>query len=243
MQERERHVASALLVLLLVLWGGFVVHSSPDFPGSLPGSLIGIAAAVLMFVPLAYLLIKRIGFLKRAVTRRVSMRTLLAWHIYAGLLGPILALVHSAHRFDSVIGISLTFLMLLAVLSGFTGRYLLGQVGSGLRDKQQLLASLKKTYLETAAAGSTAAVAAAGFHLLPWAGIALRRDGAGGAATRRLAELVDAIASVEYAIKAHEAFRTWFRRWLRFHIALSMTLYVLIVVHVASEIYFGLRWL
>ena len=117
MKERERYVATGLLVLLLVLWGGFVFHRSPEFPGSLAGGVIGIIAALLMFVPLLYLIIKRVKPLKSRVTRTVSMRTMLTWHIYTGLAAPILALIHSGHRFDSTLGISMTLLMLLVVIS------------------------------------------------------------------------------------------------------------------------------
>lgn len=243
MQERERTVATGLLILLLVVWGGFVVHRSPAFPGSLTGSLIGIAAAVLMFVPFLYLLVKRLPFLRSRVTRRVSMRTLLAWHIYAGLIAPILALVHSGHRFDSAIGTSLTFLMLLAVLSGFTGRYLMRLLGGGIREKQQQLASLKKAYLEVGVVPAAPPMGAGRVLSLFAPDFMARGATSPQGANRQLVSLVDAIASLEYAIKAHEAIRTWFRRWLRFHITLSMTLYVLLLVHIYSEIHFGLRWL
>ena len=98
MKERERLVVSGLVVLLLILWLGFFVHRSARFAGSLWGGILGVSGAVLMLVPLAYLLIKRVSPLKQWVTHRVSMQTLLAWHMYAGILGPILALLHTGHR-------------------------------------------------------------------------------------------------------------------------------------------------
>jgi hypothetical protein len=86
MKERERVVVSGLVVLLLILWLGFFVHSSPRFAGSLWGGVFGVTGAVLVLVPLAYMIVKRISPLKKQVTRWVSMRTLLNWHIYAGIV-------------------------------------------------------------------------------------------------------------------------------------------------------------
>src|SRR5690606_3633140 len=100
-------------------------HRSPRFPGSAIGGVLGVSGAVLMLIPLAYLIVKRIKILNRWVTRFVSMRTLLTWHIYAGVLGPILVIFHSSHKFDSALGIALTVMTLIVVLSGFVGRYLL----------------------------------------------------------------------------------------------------------------------
>ena len=54
MKERERVVASGLVILMLLLWLGFIVHLSPRFPGSLWGGVLGVSGALLMLWPLAY---------------------------------------------------------------------------------------------------------------------------------------------------------------------------------------------
>src|SRR6266852_914904 len=108
MQEREQLMVTGFVALLLVLALGFYVHRDPRFPGSLAGSVLGVAAAALMLIPLAYLVVKRLSLLKQCVTRAVSMHSLLAIHIYAGVLGPILGVLHSGHKFNSPLGISLT---------------------------------------------------------------------------------------------------------------------------------------
>ena len=69
MKERDRLVVSGLVALLLVLWLGFLFHSSPRFAGSLWGGVLGVSGAILMVVPLAYLVVKRIPLLKKTVTR------------------------------------------------------------------------------------------------------------------------------------------------------------------------------
>ena len=60
---------------------------------------------------------------------------------------------------------------------------------------------------------------------------------------RRILRLVDAISDIDYSIRIHDTAKLWFKRWLKFHISISMILYVLIIFHITAEIYFGLRWL
>ncbi len=47
---------------------------------------------------------------------------------------------------------------------------------------------------------------------------------------------------MEYAIKTHEQFKSWFGKWLKFHIALSVVLYALMALHIWAAVHFGLRW-
>ena len=251
MKERERLVVSGLVVLLLLFWLGFLVHRSPRFAGSLWGGVLGVSGAVLMLVPLAYLIVKRIGPLKKAVTKRFSMRTLLAWHIYAGVLGPILVLLHTGHKFVSPLGIALTAVTLLVVLSGFAGRYLLNQFSQTIREKKEMLTLLELTYRETAtelaAHPEQAAVLRplSGFFTRLMAGVSITAGGTGPGPTSasvRALRLAESMADLEYAIKTHETFKRWFANWLKFHIAISFILYGLLAMHVWAGIYFGLRW-
>ena len=139
MKEREGVIVSGVLTVLLLGWLGFLVHRSPRFPGSGVGAVFGIAGAVLMLVPLAYPIAKRIPFLHARITAHVSMQSLLALHVYAGIFGPLLAIIHTGHKFDSGLGITLTAVMLLVVVSGFAVRYLLTYVTHDIKDKLVLL--------------------------------------------------------------------------------------------------------
>lgn len=252
MQERERPIVTGLVLLLVVLTLGFYIHRDPRFPGSLTGGVLGISAAALMLVPLIYLIIKRIPPLKRAVTPAVSMRTLLAIHIYAGVLAPILGILHSGHKFQSPLGIALTTMMVIVALSGFVGRYLMGQITAGARDQQQLLSGLRREYDRVADDLVQSPNQAA--TLRPLAGFFTRlaapffvrdRSGPAGppsAATRAL-RLSESMADLEYAIKTREVAKAAFGRWLACHIVIAIVLYALLAVHVWSVWYFGIRWL
>lgn len=249
MKENEKTIVGALIVLMLLLWLGFVVHRSPRFAGSLAGGVLGVAGAALMLVPLAYMLVKRVGPIKRVVTRRVSMRALLAWHIYAGILGPILGLLHTGHKFDSPLGIALTVMMIVVVLSGFVGRYLMGQTSQTIREKREMLTQLELAYRATA--GELAARPEQAAILRPMAGLWRRlaagavlpvRAAAAAPAAVRALRLSESIADVEYALKTHETAKRLFGAWLKLHILISFILYALLALHVWAGIYFGLRW-
>jgi hypothetical protein len=251
MHEREQGMITGLVILLLVLTLGFYVHRDARFPGSLAGGMLGLSATALMLIPLVYLFVKRLPWLKQGVTQAVSMRSLLAIHMYAGVLGPILGVLHSGHTFNSPLGISLTAMMIVVVLSGFVGRYLMKTMTTDMRQQQQLLAGLRVAYDRVAAelaqdAGQTAA-------LRPFAGfigrlVAAFFVDAGRAAAQpipaaaRALRLAESMADLEYAVKTHEVFKHAFGRWLACHIIISLLLYLLLALHIWSAWYFGLRW-
>lgn len=254
MKEREKIIATGLTILLLILWLGFMVHRSPRFAGSALGGLLAVTGSLLMLFPLFYMCIKRSKRLKKWVTKSVSMRTLLTLHVYAGIIGPILVLLHTGHKFNSLIGVFLTGLTLIVVLSGFVGRYMMRQFSTEIREKKEMLNELQRAFARAAKAIEENPVRAEA--LRSFTGIFSRVIGSLFVRTidpnsemqsrtiqpKEAIRLAEAIADVEYAIKTHEKFKTWFGKWLKIHIVLSFALYVLMAVHVYFAIYFGLRW-
>ena len=251
MKERERLVVGGMVAVLLIVWLGFLFHSSPRFAGSLAGGVLAITGSALMLVPLAYLIIKRIKRLKNFVTRWVSMRTLLAWHIYAGVLGPILVLLHTGHKYESPLGIALTTMTIVIVVSGFIGRYLMSLISQEIKEKKAMLDQLRGAYdeaVEQVSSGDSEQVRRlrpfAGFFPRLAAGLFLADTPSNQSsnAALRSVRLAEAIADLEYAIRSHETFKSLFNAWLKVHIALSCVLYMLLVLHVWAAIHFGLRW-
>jgi hypothetical protein len=245
MKERERIVVTGVLGVLLFGWLGFLVHRSPRFAGSGVGAAFGIAGAVLMLVPLAYPIVKRIPALNGRITSHVSMQSLLAAHVYAGILGPVFAIIHTGHKFDSPLGIALTAVMLLVVVTGFAVRYLLTYVGHEISDKLLLLQTARGDLdsawgvLENSPAKMraipkapllTAGLASFGFEL------------PSGGATGEVTRIAESVADLEYAIRTHELLKRWFARSLKLHIILSVAFYVLLGLHVWAGIHFGLWW-
>lgn len=250
MREREPLVAGGLVALLVVLWLGFLAHRDPRFAGSGWGGVLGVSGAALMVASLAYSAVKRVRPLKAWVTRRVSMRAVLGWHMYAGLLGAVLGLLHTGHKFDSPLGVALTGAMLVAVLSGYVGRHLMKQVALEVSEKRELLTRLEAAYRETA--GELAAHPEQVALVRPWSGAWGRlaaslfrvfpRTARPPAAVRAM-QLAESMADVEYAIRSHETFRWWFGFWLRVHVTASVLMYLLLALHVWAAVHYGLRWL
>ena len=131
-------------------------------------------------------------------------------------------------------------------MSGFTVRYLLTFVTQEIKDKLLLLQTargdldsawgvLEKSPVEMRGLPK-APVFTAG---LASVGIELPFGGPAGEVIRT----AEGVADLEYAVRTHELFKRWFGRSLKLHILLSVILYLLLALHIGSEIYFGLRWL
>ncbi len=224
MRDRESTIVGLLVLLMVTVWLGFLLHSSPRFAGSLSGGALGVSGTILMLVPLgAYGVTKRVRTIRRWVTGWMSMRTLLAVHIYTALVGSILVLLHTGHKFDSPLGMALTATVLLVVLSGFVGRYLMSHISQGLREKREMLGGLQLGFQQ------------------------MREDLARqnvehAESVSSVSAVVGGIADLEYSIAVHGWVRKWFQKWLRFHRVISGVLCFLLALHVWSGIYYGLRW-
>ncbi len=244
MRERGGLLATILVVLLLFFWGRFLFHADPRFPGTLVGSALAIVGTALMIVPLAYSVAKHLF-----KVRGSSLRTFLAVHIYGGLVGAILVILHTGHKFDNPVGVLLTTMTLIVVLSGFVGRYLLQACSRTLgekrteRDRLELL--LETTHIQLAAVvndpdravrGRAPGILAAVFPFTV-------RDAAVREALKEARGLAGAGAMLDASIALHERMQSWFRLWMRFHFGLTTILYLLLAVHVLLVSYYGLRWL
>ena len=246
MKEREGIIVTGGVCVLLLAWLGFLLHRSPRFPGSGVGAVFGIAGAVLMLVPLAYPIAKRIPFLYARITRHASMQSLLALHVYAGIFGPLLALIHAGHKFDSLLGVTLTAVMLLVVVSGFAVRYLLTYVNQEIKDKLVLLQTARG---DLDSAWGVLENSPAEMRALPKAPLLMAGLGSlgielpVGGPTGEVIRTAEGVADLEYAVRTHELFKRWFGLSLKLHIVLSVIFYLLLALHIVSGIYFGLRWL
>jgi hypothetical protein len=242
MSETEKLTVGALLTVLVLFVPGFVLHEAPRFPGSLGGSLLGIAGAALMVLLLIYPLVKHLAFLRQRVTKHVSMGTILTFHVYAGVLGALLGMLHTGHKFQSPLGITLVSSMLTVVLSGFVGRYYLAHLRVELRDQKTMLDTLRAEYDRMPV--ELAATAVAGSLLGPLRQWAVRLVPAfTGAPAIPVRQLVAAIAELEYAMRRREAIQRAFAAWMFVHIAAAIVMYSALGLHIWNGVYFGLRWL
>ncbi|ACS39681.1 MULTISPECIES: iron reductase [Methylorubrum] len=234
MSRTERLTVEVVLTLLLFLVPAFVLHTSPRFAGSLAGFALGVAAATLMVSLLIYPLAKYSTRLKSWITRVAPMGALLTFHVYAGVFGAFLAILHTGHKYQSPLGIALVIAMLVVVATGVVGRYYLPETSAELREEQSRLAILRSAYDRTAAAFAERQAledaAAAGISAPALRDVSVR-------------QLVEGIADLEYAVGSREAIKKTFMRWIVAHVVAAILMYLLLALHIAGEIYYGLRWL
>lgn len=245
MKERERIVVTGVLTVLFFAWLGFLFHRSPRFAGSGLGAAFGIAGAVLMLVPLAYMLIKRVPFLNAWITPHVSLQSWQTAHVYAGIFGPLLAIIHTGHKFNSWLGIALTAVMLLVVVSGFVGRYLLSYETQEIKDKLLLLQTARGDLDSAWGALENSPPEVRTLPKAPLLVAGLASLGLGiqsGGPVGEVTAIAESVADLEYAIRTHELFKRWCSVWLKLHLVLSILLYVLLGLHIWAGIHLGLRW-
>lgn len=247
-QDRQKSVALAFAALLLVLWLGFLVHRSPAFPRSSWGLTLGIVGGALMVVSAAYVFVKRVALIKQEVSRRHMAAQLLSFHVFAGLIGAIVAILHTGHRFQSPLAMWLTGSMLLLVATGIIGRYLYGYTVRELREKRELLSQLQQEFDGTATEiAATPELLGSLAKRSVWGratNFVLVKLGYGFAdpSLRRAVLLAEAIADVDYSVKSHDVLKRAFTRWLWAHIVLAAVFLLLLGVHIWSGLYYSLRW-
>lgn len=144
MENGSRKVHSAVLVILglaaaalvgWVLWNGTGYYTTAleerphhgDFrslrPAGQVGHGLGILGSVMVVVLLVYSLRKRIRFMQRWGDLSVWLR----YHIFLGVVGPILVTLHTSFKVDGLVAVSY-WSMVAVALSGVFGRYLYQQI-------------------------------------------------------------------------------------------------------------------
>jgi len=223
---------SGLFALLVV---GFVFHQSPTFAGSIAGHAMGIAGTFFMVLALAY------PFRKRVLKQR-GRKNPLNRHITYGLVGPVLVVIHSAHKFSSLIGLLTFLLLLLVVLSGIVGRYLYRRIKKTTRQQQRDLKLLKNRFERE----RNERISACNFLISESDNADADEndiDAEMEGVCRDLINEAGAIVEMEFSINFFDRTKALFSRWLTAHYLLSLFLFSLITVHVLSTFYYGLRWL
>ncbi len=122
MRRRSYELWYALLAIVLITltYALAVTHLNAESASSgLFGHLLGVVGFVLMLMTeTLYSLRKR--------SRRARWGRMASWlqfHIFTGLVGPYLVLLHTAWRFNGLAG-AVTLLTAVVVISGFIGRYI-----------------------------------------------------------------------------------------------------------------------
>lgn len=259
MKRGPRYELWAAAAVMAAAGGGYVLAAAdgPPRPGGPLGlSLAAAGLALMLWAEVGYTLRKRLRRFQRG-----SMRFWLRVHIFAGLAGAFLALLHSGGRFHGLAGI-LAWFTLLIVLSGLVGRFLYTSIPRTLEGAElslpHLLAECARTEQRLRACGLAPddplfeqQVPAAAWLLLlgqgpfQWARArAIRRrlrQLPGGLAGRReeVAGLLEARYSWLLEIRLLIACRRLLALWHAFHVPLGLVLFTLAAIHVAGALYYA----
>jgi hypothetical protein len=120
MRIRNIELWGALLAIVAItaLYMGVVWFSGVPAASGLLGHSIGILGFLLMLMTeILYSLRKRYTF-----ARWGKLQHWLSFHIFTGLVGPYLVLLHSSWKFNGLAGV-LMLMTVIIVISGFIGRY------------------------------------------------------------------------------------------------------------------------
>jgi hypothetical protein len=147
--------AAALAAIFFYLRDGWPYYSTPlierprheDFwslkPGGTLGHTFGVIGSSLMVVMLAYSIRKRARFLRNAG----RLRSWLDFHIFCGVVGPLLVILHSSFKVQGLVALSF-WSMIAVALSGVLGRYLYLQIPRTRAGDELTLAQVEEQRLE-----------------------------------------------------------------------------------------------
>lgn len=236
MTFQERNIAAYLSLFFVALFLTVFIHQSATFAGSLTGHLVGIGGAVLMFMALAYPVRKRI-------LGKKGKENPLTRHILYGLLGCSLALVHSAHKFGSAVGLILLVATFLLVFSGIVGFFLFRKVSRTLKDQKGDLDVLTDR-LE--AQRQDVRACAPRLDLEPVTESDIPNGDRETELERRCREAIDlahSVVELEYTVAVFSKVKRLFSMWTKVHYVLALCLFSILIVHILDVLYYGLRWL
>jgi hypothetical protein len=139
--RKEMAMAIGLCVFFAVLFGvGRALYNDRYYtPEEGLGYWLGLVGGVMMLLAFFYTAFKYVSKLRT----RAVMKHWLTIHIFFGLAGPILVMVHSTFHFGSLNGGVAFFAMVLVVVSGIMGRYLYSKTHYGLGGRKARVKDLQ----------------------------------------------------------------------------------------------------
>jgi hypothetical protein len=235
-------------------------------PSGLVGHSMGIVGFLMMLsTEILYSLRKRIpGF------HRGPMNLWLQAHIFTGIVGSYLVVLHSGWKFNGLAGV-LTLLTVVTVISGVVGRYIYTAVPRTLEgvevevfDLEEKIAAVDRNLqalgvdrAQTEAMTSTMHPARGLFLVLGRPIVRWRQRGrlrrvvqklvpqlkpAPRVAAAELYKLLKERQSLQLQINSLDATRQLLALWHLFHVPLSGALFALAGIHIAAALYYATYW-
>jgi hypothetical protein len=227
----------AIIAMVVIILDYFLIqtvyHEVPA-ASSFWGHALGVMGFILMLMTeVLYSLRKRSS---RARWGRMS--DWLEFHIFTGLVGSFMVLLHPGFQFRGLAGV-LSLLTVLVVLSGFIGRYIYTAVPRTADGVEIDLAVLEEQAAAMEVEISSLALASdtqpmAKVKNLPSMSGVMRTK------TRYLADLQRRRNRLKRVIRQRQTARRLFSLWHTIHIPLGLTLFTVAFVHIGAAIYYAL---
>ena len=261
MLQKSRELKYAVIAMVFITVAYLIVQGRlKEIPSasSLWGHSIGVLGFVLMLMTeVLYSLRKRS---KHA--RWGRMADWLEFHIFTGLVGPFLVLLHPGFQFKGLAGV-LSLLTILIVISGFIGRYIYTavprtadgvEIDLAILEAQAAGMAVELTALArhqiTQPVGTRRAVGAvntpgysSGYQLSEIIDSRLINQPVSGALrakARHLDELQHQHRKLLKVIRQRQTARRLFSLWHTIHIPLGLTLFLIAFIHIGAAIYYAL---
>ena len=122
--NRELWAALIVMVMITILYG-VVVYLTRGIPPA--SELFGHGIGILGFI---FMLMTETLYSLRKRSRSVRWGKMSMWlqlHIFTGLVGPYMVLLHTSWKFNGIAGAT-TLLTIIIVVSGFIGRYIFTRI-------------------------------------------------------------------------------------------------------------------
>lgn len=257
---------SFIAIVAITLFYAFIVAMLGGIPPAREffGHSLGIIGFIMMLMTeTLYSLRKR--------SRRAGWGKMASWldfHIFTGLVGPYLVLLHSSWKFNGLAGIAM-LLTVMIVISGVIGRYIYTAVPrtaegaeieadqlerniAGLDTELQLLLAespsdiripLQNTITQSGAKGSSMLIFGRGWDTLRfrWSWYRARRHMSGQARQRfdQLERLLQRRRTLSRQINSLAAARRLLATWHTVHIPIGMVLFTAAFIHIAAAFYYA----
>jgi len=259
-KSRELIYALVAIVFITILYLLMVaLERRTPAASSFYGHSMGILGFILMLATeILYTLRKRVN-----LARWGKMASWLEFHIFTGLVGPYLVLLHTSWQFQGLAGI-LSLLTLMIVISGFIGRYIytavprtsdgvelsLAELEGQIRQVEETLARvMPQSEIKTTPIESRSMISPAGM-VIGRLGIELQNSlstlrsmrGMRPAVRQHaqtLHKLIDERNRLQRQVASMATARKLLSIWHAIHVPLGLTLFAMAFVHIIGAIYYA----
>jgi hypothetical protein len=254
-------------IVVALLLAGYAIYAQIGelAGGDTLGLWLGLTGLVLMLITeIVYTVRKRLSRFQLG-----RLRLWLSFHIFTGIVGPCLVLLHSAFSFRGFAGVAL-LLTLIVVISGFVGRYIYTAVPRTMAGavvvRKTLISQITmlQAELDQWSSGQSSRVQGLVAHFkaappdkdISMVGLLTRFLSAWHfkrqvqqalralepAERQRIHEMASMLRRQRELDRQITSLRTaqrLLRRWHRLHVPLGLTMFTAIAIHIGATIYFG----